>query len=99
MMRFYVSGALAALLCACQAPVVRADKPEPVPAQCDAQCFVPCDTRLPPWRPADPDSPRAWDELGEQVLAPARFQLEVCELHRRACHECLDRHRKAGVLR
>ena len=99
MMRAAVVFAIVGLLSACGPETVRPDKPEPVPAQCDAQCFVPCDTRLPPWKPADPDSPHAWDELSEQVLAPAKFQLEICELHRRACHECIDRHRKAGVLR
>lgn len=85
------------LLAGCPGPV-RPDKPAPVPAQCDAQCYATCDTRMPLWQPSDPDSPRAWDELGEQVLSPAKDQLDRCELQRKACHQCIDRLKQAGVL-
>lgn len=72
---------------------------EPVPAQCDSLCYQPCDVRIPPWQPTDPDSPAAWDELPDQVLIPARLRLWTCEQHRQACERCLDRLREAGVIR
>ena len=72
---------------------------EAVEAQCDTLCWTPCDTRIPAWAPPDPDSPSAWDLVPTQVLDPARRLLETCELHRRACHACLDRLREFGVTR
>lgn len=88
---------VAILLTACATPIPH--RSEPVPAQCDARCYQPCDTTIPPWRPADPDSPAAWDELPDQVLIPARALLESCEAHRKACARCLDRLREAEVIR
>lgn len=90
---------LACLLAGCKTVPVVAPPPEPVPAQCDPRCFEPCDDRLPAWRPADPESPEAWDELPGQVLIPARRRLWSCEGHRQACVQCLDRLRDAGVIR
>lgn len=69
-----------------------------VPAQCDSMCLAPCDTTRPSWQPADPSSPDAWDEIAPQVVVPLGAKLDVCELHRRACAQCLERLRAAGVI-
>lgn len=90
---------LAGLLTGCKTLPVVAPPPDPVPAQCDPRCFEACDIRLPAWRPVDPESPEAWDELPGQVLVPARLRLWNCEGHRQACVQCLDRLRDAGVIR
>ena len=73
-------------------------RPAAMPAQCDAMCYAPCDTKLPAWAPANPDDSAAWDTLAPQVLQPARRQLQQCELHRKACDQCIQRLRAAGVL-
>ncbi|GAB3335289.1 hypothetical protein [Marilutibacter aestuarii] len=77
----------------------RPGPPSPaVPALCNALCYVPCDTQAPAWTPRDPDSPEAWRELGEQVIAPLVGQLTQCEAGRRACAQCIERHKASGVL-
>lgn len=99
--RLRLAGALLVilLLAGCGAVPVVAPPPDPVPAQCDPRCFEACDVLVPAWRPVDPDSPEAWDELPGQVLIPARRRLWNCEGHRQACVQCLDRLRDAGVIR
>lgn len=73
-------------------------RPAAVPAQCDAMCHTPCNTRLPKWAPVNPDDSAAWDTLAPQVLQPAQRQLQQCEQHRKACDQCIQRLRAAGVL-
>lgn len=70
----------------------------PVPAQCDSMCYAPCDTTRPAWTPADASKPAAWDDIAPQVVAPLGHQLDLCELHRQACTQCLQRLKDAGVL-
>lgn len=72
---------------------------EAVDAQCETICWTPCETQIPRWNPPDPDSPSAWDLVPIQVIDPARKLLETCELHRKACHQCLDRLRAQDVIR
>lgn len=64
------------------------------PALCDARCIVPCvgehgDTGV-RWQ-AQPDDPAAFDALGEAVIPALTEKLRRCELHRRACEQCLRR--------
>lgn len=73
-----------------------------VPAQCDAMCAVPCvaadgDTGV-RWD-ADPTKAEAWDELAEDtVIDQLAGKLRTCEVRRRACHQCLLRLDRAGVI-
>lgn len=71
--------------------------PPPVPAQCEAACFVPCTTSGIAWT-ADPSSPEAYDALGEQVVQPLAERVLTCDVRRCACHQCLLRAQDNGVL-
>lgn len=71
----------------------------PVPAQCDARCFEPCDYAVPKWNPPNPDSPEAFDYIPEQVIAPLQGKARTCdEIHRGACVQCLKRLDAAKVI-
>ena len=62
-------------------------KPDPVPAQCSAECFIPCDT------PMD-----LADGSGDTLLAVSkvnRAYLVRCSVRREACAQCLDRLKQA----
>lgn len=74
-------------------------KQEPFPAACEPRCFEGCQTDWPVWAPLDPESPTAWDDRTLQVDIPAKAQLDLCEINRRACAACLQRLDKAGVIR
>ena len=74
-------------------------KPEPVNAQCASQCFVPCNTSIPMWKPKNPEDPRAWDSYVPQVTLPLAKKLANCELARKACEMCLQDLKKAKVIR
>lgn len=82
---------------------VRPDKPPPIPAQCDAKCFVPCDTAGPKgsapmrWH-ARADDAGAWDRLITEVLSPLVERLDRCEVSRKACEQCLQRLEEAEVI-
>lgn len=73
----------------------------PVPAQCEASCFVPCvdaagDTGV-RWE-ADPADPAAWDALGEDVTDRLATKLRTCDTRRQACVQCLERLEHAEVI-
>lgn len=73
----------------------------PTPALCDASCVAPCvgehgDTGV-RWQ-AQPDDPAAFDALGEAVIPALTEKLRRCELHRRACEQCLRRLDERGVI-
>lgn len=87
-----------ALAAGCGRTPVVEDPPEPVPENCDISCRTPCSTDAIRYRP-DPDTDRALDELVDQVVVPLRVSLDVCDLHRQACVQCLDRLKRAGVTR
>lgn len=70
-----------------------------VPSQCDAECTTSClpaDDAWPQWK-GDPDDPRTWDLLPEQVIAPLRTIAETCDGHRKACVTCLERIDRVGL--
>lgn len=77
----------------------RGVKSEPVDESCDASCRLPCDATVPLWRPANPDAPEAWDSYPEQVTIPLKGKVEACDVQRRACVQCLDRLKAAGVTK
>lgn len=79
-------------LAGCGWRVVRAD---PIPAQCDAMCFVPCKSAA-RWD-ADPADPAAWDALAD-TLADSRDETRQCEVRRKACEQCLTRLKAAGII-
>ncbi|MGH8073659.1 MAG: hypothetical protein ACREO4_06250 [Lysobacter sp.] len=88
--------AIALLLAGC--PLQR---PEPVPAQCNPICFLPCTSDGDPgvrWE-ADPNDPAAWDALGEEVIPALTGVANTCELRRKACDQCLRRLDDAGVIK
>lgn len=71
------------------------------PALCDARCVIPCvgehgDTGI-RWQ-AKPDDRAAFDALGEAVIPALSEKLRRCELHRRACEQCLRRLDERGVI-
>ncbi len=81
---------VAALLLVAGCPLQR---PEPVPAQCNPICFLPCTSDGDPgvrWE-ADPKDPAAWDALGEEVIPALTGVANTCELRRKACDQCLQR--------
>ena len=84
------------VLCACNAAPTRTPAPA-VPAQCDARCLTACDATNPRWD-VDPEDPKAWDALGDQVIAPLIAQRDTCEQHRAACVQCLQRLESAGLI-
>lgn len=72
----------------------------PVPAQCNPLCFHPCtvgtDTGV-RWE-VDPDAAAAWDTLAGEVVPELADRLLVCEMHRQACGQCLQRLDKARII-
>lgn len=70
-----------------------------VPESCDASCRLPCDATVPLWKPINPDAPDAWDTYPEQVTLPLVRKIETCDIARKACVQCLDRLKAAGVTK
>lgn len=77
----------------------------PVPAQCDAMCYVvdkdaPEDTACASrarWE-GNPQDPRAWEGLTQGTIPELRKETWSCGVRLRACQKCLDRLQKAGVI-
>lgn len=80
-------------------PPVPVPVPEPVDLYCSAECFVGCGDTPPVWAPKDPDSPEAWNELVEQVIAPLVKWWRMCETRRASCASCIERGRQLQVIR
>ena len=75
--------------------------PPPFPAQCDAKCFVPCakengDTGI--RINGDPNVASTFDEIGTTAGTVFAATLRQCDVHRKACVQCLDRLERAGVI-
>lgn len=69
-------------------------KPPAVLAQCDAICYVPCvtddgDTGI-RWDGSPVDA-AAWDALADRTTLALGDALRVCDTHRKACVQCLNR--------
>lgn len=76
-------------------------KSEPVPAQCDAMCYVPCiskdgDTGI--RVEGDPYSAHTWDEIGSLLAGTVREKIEQCDARRESCVKCLQRLKKEKVI-
>lgn len=92
---------LALLLTGCPRWIVKAD---PVPAQCDAVCYVDdktaddsaCASRA-KWE-GDPKDPKAIDALIYGTVPQLRKETWTCGVRLKACQQCIDRLVKAGVV-
>lgn len=89
-------------LTGCPRWVVRAD---PVPAQCDAMCYV-VDADAPEntscaskatWE-GDPKDPAAIDSLIYGTVPALRKETWTCGVRLKACQQCIDRLVKAKVI-
>ena len=103
MKRLALIVAMLVLLTGCNAfkRYVRAD---PVPAQCDAQCYVDDKTRedsacasRADWK-GDPTDPVAIDSLIYGTIPELRKETWTCGVRLKACQQCIDRLVKAGVI-
>lgn len=88
---------IAALLAGCAQPVIQ-QPPEPPIAQCEAVCWTPCNASGIAFAPA-PETTDAIGDLVQQVVIPLRGRIEQCEVSRLACQQCIDRLKRAGVIR
>ena len=86
-------------LTGCPRWIVRAD---PVPAQCDAMCYVEdspelaCESKA-KWE-GSPADPAAIDALIYGTVPALRKETWSCGVRLKACQQCLDRLVKAGVV-
>lgn len=92
---------LALMLTGCPRWFIKAD---PVPAQCDALCYVDdktaddsaCASRA-KWE-GDPKDPAAIDALIYGTIPQLRKETWTCGVRLKACQQCIDRLVKAGVI-
>lgn len=95
-MAFLVIAALLASGCKLDQFVKRS----PIPSQCNAICYVKCaegsDTGV-RWN-ADYNDPKAWDSLAADTIGKLTQKLLVCEKHRAACEQCLNRLEEQKVI-
>lgn len=73
----------------------------PVQSHCDTMCYTPCvkedgDTGV-RWV-GDFTSPDAWETLGDDVVSSLSGKLRTCELHRKACAQCIQNLKDEGVI-
>lgn len=68
----------------------------------DLQCYLPCTPTLTDtgvrWQ-VDPESPSAFDVLGEEVVPELSGQVLRCERRRQACVDFLTKLKERGVYR
>lgn len=101
MARLILAVALCATLAGCPRWFVKAD---PVPAQCDALCYVDdktgddsaCASRA-RWE-GDPKDAKAIDGLIYGTVPALRKETWTCGVRLKACQQCIDRLVKAGVV-
>lgn len=103
MTRFALIVVFAALLTGC--PFDRFVRADPVPAQCDAMCYVvdedapentSCASRA-TWE-GDPKDPAAIDALIYGTVPALRKETWTCGIRLKACQQCIDRLVNAGVI-
>ena len=100
-MKLILAVALCATLTGCPRWIVKAD---PVPAQCDAMCYVDdktdeesaCASKT-VWE-GDPKDPAEFDRLIYGVVPALRKETWTCGVRLKACQQCIDRLVKAGVI-
>lgn len=104
-MKRLIFAILAVLLLAGWGPCTRVVRPDPVPAQCDAVCYVSdakddkdtaCASRA-TWD-GDPADPAAIDALIYGTVPALRKETWTCGVRLKACQQCIDRLVKAGVI-
>lgn len=96
MIRVGLAIALALLLASCATPVAPVQVPPP-PANCNASCYVACDTAGIRYA-GSPEDDGAFDRTVVDVVIPLKARLAECDTHRKACAQCIQRHIDAGVL-
>lgn len=92
---------LALMLTGCPRWIV---KPEPVAANCNAVCYVDdktdeesaCASRA-KWE-GDPKDPAAIDALIYGTVPQLRKETWTCGVRLKACQQCIERLKKAGVV-
>lgn len=101
MTRLILAVALCATLTGCPRWFV---KPEPVAANCNAVCYVDdktdedsaCASRA-KWE-GDPKDPAAIDALIYGTVPQLRKETWTCGVRLKACQQCIERLKKAGVV-
>lgn len=96
-----MAAAFLGIIGGCTGNVRSNDPPAPVLA-CDAKCFAPCtgtdgDTGI-RWDGSPVDA-RMWDVLAGEVVPQLADALRECEVHRKACAQCIQRAKDAGVVK
>lgn len=81
----------------------RKDQRELAPvADADAMCYAACTPSLTDtgfrWA-IDPESPQAWDALGEEIVGGLAGALLQCERRRQACAGFIEDIKRRGVIR
>lgn len=76
-------------------------KAEPVASNCADMCYTSClddkgGTGV--YWAADPEDAAAWDSLFTEVVTPLVIKLKTCELHRKACEQCLTNLKTEKVI-
>ena len=96
---------IVAMLALTGCPFDRFVRPDPVPAQCDAVCYVSdarddsetaCASRA-KWE-GDPKDPASIDSLIYGTIPQLRKETWTCGVRLKACQQCIDRLVKAGVI-
>ena len=77
------------LLMGCKPRMIKA---EPIASNCADMCYTSClddkgGTGV--YWAASPEDAAAWDSLFSEVITPLVVKLKTCELHRKACEQCL----------
>ena len=97
-MRVIVTILLVLLLAGCG----RFAKPTAPVADAGAMCYQACTPTLTDtgvrWE-VDPETPDAWDELGDTVTSALSRLLLTCEARRQACAGFINDLKKRGVIR
>jgi hypothetical protein len=112
-MRLALILAVLVLLSGCETARRIIGKPEPVPADCPKECFVPCGklVPLPRWTDGTCDQLKAAYEMdavicGKPVMRDGKLEpsvndaiLQACEKRGDACVLCIENLRKNGVIK
>lgn len=103
-MKHLITAAVLILLLAGWGPCSRIVRADPVPAQCDALCYVDdrtdeesaCASRA-KWE-GSPADPAEFDRLIYGVVPALRKETWTCGVRLKACQQCLERLKRAKVI-
>lgn len=86
------------VLSGCKPRVIKA---EPVASNCADMCYTSCldeEGGTGVYWAANPEDAAAWDSLFTDVITPLVLKLKTCELHRKACEQCLTNLKTEKVI-